>query len=129
MAKQQPEYHLQKQVCDYLNLQFPKVLYLSDTVASVKLTMMQAIRNKAIQKGGFKCPDVIIFEPKGIYHALFIELKVKPILKRSGELLKNEHIEGQQKTINDLNALNYFATFAVGFDEAKKIIDNYLNHS
>ena len=126
MAKQQPEYHLQKQVCDYLNLQFPKVLYMSDTIASVRLNGQQGKRNKAIQKDGFKCPDVIIFEPKGIYHGLFIELKVKPIYKRSGELLKNEHIEGQQKTISDLNALNYFATFAVGFDEAKKIIDNYL---
>jgi hypothetical protein len=122
------EYTLQKQICKYISVQYPMSLFIS-TGISLKLTMMQAVRNKAIQKDGFKCPDVIIFEPKGIYHALFIELKVKPILKRSGELLKNEHIEGQQKTINDLNTLNYFATFAVGFDEAKKIIDNYLNHS
>lgn len=120
------EYTLQKQICKYISVQYPMSFFIS-TGISLKLTMAQAIRNKAIQKDGFKCPDVIIFEPKGIYHGLFIELKVKPIYKRSGELLKNEHIEGQQKTINDLNALNYFATFAVGFDEAKKIIDNYLN--
>lgn len=124
---QHPEYHLQKQVCKYLDLRFPFALYLSDTVASVKLTMAQAIRNKAIQKDGFKCPDLIILHPKGNYHGLFIELKSKPIYKRSGELLKNEHVIGQQRTIEDLNALKYFAAFAVGFDEAKKIIDNYFS--
>lgn len=124
---QHPEYHLQKQVCKYLDLQFPFALYLSDTVASVKLTMAQASRNKAIQKHGFKCPDLIILHPKGNYHGLFIELKSKPIHKLSGELLKNEHVLGQQRTIEALNSLNYFAAFAVGFDEAKKIIDNYFS--
>ena len=44
-----PEYDLQKTVCQYLEMQYPKVLFLSDTIASVKLTKQQAVRNKAIQ--------------------------------------------------------------------------------
>ena len=49
------EYNLQKQVCRYLNLKHPKVLYMSDTIANLKLTKQQAGRNKAIQKDGFHC--------------------------------------------------------------------------
>jgi hypothetical protein len=121
-----PEYHLQKQVCAYLNLQYPKVMFLSDSVAFVKLSMPQAVRNKQIQKSGFKCPDLIILEPKGKYHGLFIELKVKSPFKKDGSILKNEHLEGQQKTISDLQEKGYFAVFCTGFNEAKETIDFYM---
>jgi hypothetical protein len=121
-----PEYHLQKQVCAYLNVQYPKVMFLSDTIASVKLSKIQAVRNKEIQKSGFKCPDLIILEPKGKYHGLFIELKVKSPFKKDGSILKNEHLEGQQKTISDLQEKGYFAVFCTGFDEAKETIDFYM---
>ena len=102
---------------------------MSDTVASLKLTKAQASRNKKIQKNGFKTPDLIIFEPRGKYHGLFIELKVKSPFKQNGELLKNDHLEGQQKTINDLIERGYYATFATGFDEAIEIIKKYMQHS
>jgi hypothetical protein len=126
MAKQQLEYQLQKQVCAYLNAQYPNVMYLSDTIASCKLTILQAVRNKAIQKDGFKCPDLIILEPKGDYHGLMIELKIETPFKKDGKIYSNEHLIGQQKTITNLINKGYFATFSVGFDEAKKIIDNYM---
>ena len=120
------EYDLQVQVCKYMDMQYRVALYMSDTVASLKLTMGQAMRNKKIQKDAFKTPDLIIFEPRGMYHGLFIELKIKSPFKKNGELLKSEHLEGQQNTINDLNERGYYATFATGFDETKKIIDNYM---
>lgn len=41
--KQQPEYQLQVQVSRYLSVQYPSVLFLSDTVASLKLTYPQRI--------------------------------------------------------------------------------------
>lgn len=124
--KNQPEYSLQVAVCQWLDLQHPNVLYMSDTVASLKLTMGQAMRNKKIQKDGFKTPDLIIFEPRGGYFGLFIELKVKSPFKQNGELLKSDHLEGQQKTINDLIERGYYATFATGFDEAIEIIKKYM---
>lgn len=123
-----PEYELQKQICAYLELQYKDVVYLSDTVANCKLTVMQATRNKAIQKQGFKTPDLLILEPRGDYHGLFIELKVKSPYKKCGkELLSNEHLEGQQKSITHLLNKGYYACFSVGFDETKKIIDEYMN--
>jgi hypothetical protein len=122
-----PEYELQKSVCKYLNLKYPNVLYMSDTIAHSKLTMMQALRNKAIQKDAFKCPDLLIFYPNGTYCGLFIELKVKSPYKLNGELKKDPHLQGQQSTINTLNIIGYKALFCTGIDEAIKTIDEYFN--
>lgn len=126
--KKQNEYLLQKQVCEYLELQYPKVLFLSDTIASIKLTMPQAVRNKAIQKKGFKCPDLLILEPNGLFNGLFIELKTETPFRKDGYLKKNEHLEGQFKTINELSKKNYFCCFSWSFEMTKEIIDKYLKN-
>lgn len=129
MAKRNyPEYELQKQVCRYINLQYPSALYLSDSVAFAKLTIPQQVRNKAIQKQGFKCPDLLILEPNKKFKGLFIELKVKSPFKINGELKKDEHLIGQQKTIKDLIDRGYYATFSTGFEQTKEIIDNYFKN-
>ena len=124
--KQQPEYILQTQVCAYLRAAYSDVLFMSDTIAAVRLTIPQQVRNAKLQKKGFKCPDILVFKPNGLFKMLFLELKAKDIYKKNGELLKNEHVEAQFETIKQLNSLGYFASFAVGFDEAKKIIDDYM---
>jgi len=119
------EYDLQKAICRYLIMQYPNVLFMSDTIASLKLTMGQAVRNKAIQCPAFKTPDLIIFHPNESYHGLFIELKIAdPFTKRGA--LKSEHIEGQWLTLQALSQKGYKAEFAWSFDMAKGIIDNYL---
>lgn len=123
-----PEFNLQVECCKHLNAQYPKLLYYSDTVANLKLTVFQGARNKRIQKDGFKTPDMLILKPNYYHAGLFIELKVKSPYKKDGTLLKNEHLEGQQATINDLNKLGYLATFATGFDEFKQIVDEYMLH-
>ena len=128
MAKiKHEEYQLQKAVCKYLNLQFPDVLYLSDTIASCKLTMQQAVRNKAIQKEGFKCPDLLILEPRGEWHGLFIELKKESPYLKSGKLSSNEHIQGQAKTIADLKGKKYWACFSWSLEQTIEIIKDYMN--
>lgn len=127
--KKQPEYQLQKQVCAWFRLQFPHTLFMSDTIAATRLTFSQQHRNKAIQCSGFHCPDLIIFEPKGIYHGLFIELKVESPYKKDGTIKKstNDHLYNQYKTIQDLQHRGYFATFSYSFDMTIKIIEDYMN--
>ena len=120
------EFTLQKQICAYLDYEYKDVLYLSDTVANVKLTIPQQVRNKSIQKQGFKCPDLIILEPRDKFSGLFIELKAETPYKKNGELKSNEHLRGQQKTIDQLNEKGYLACFSWGFEDTKKIIDEYL---
>jgi hypothetical protein len=122
------EYELQKSICRYLSCQYPDVEYMSDTIANLKLTLQQASRNKSIQKNGFKCPDLIILEPKNGFHGLFIELKLETPFKKDGQIKasKNDHLKGQLETIEKLNAKGYSACFSWGFDMTKEIIDNYL---
>lgn len=124
--KNQPEFELQKAVCNYLNVKYKDVLFLSDTIASLHLSIPQRVRNSLIQKRGFHCPDILIFKPNRKFSGLFIELKVKSPFKKDGCLLRSEHLANQQRTIDHLNKIGYFATFAVGFDETKKIIDEYM---
>ncbi len=127
MSKNQPEFELQKKTCKWLSIQYPKALFLSDTIASVKLTIPQQNRNKLIQKNSFKTPDLLIFEPKGNYSGLFIELKVKSPFKLNGELLKDEHLEAQQKTINELKSKGYYACFSWSFEMTMDIINKYFS--
>lgn len=128
MRKNQPEFELQKAICRWLNVQYPKVLYLSDTIASVKLTIPQQNRNKLIQKNGFKTPDLLIFEPNKEFKGLFIELKVKSPFKKDGTLLKDEHLESQQKTINDLKQKGYYACFSWSLEMTLDIINRYMSN-
>ena len=131
--KEQPEYILQKAVAKYLSLQYPKALFLSDTVASVKLTMQQAVRNNALQKKGFKCPDLLILEPYKkdgaiLYCGLFIELKTEsPYYKKAPTMLKaNPHIEAQMEAIKELQKKGYYAVILWHYDEITALIDAYL---
>lgn len=109
-------------------MQYPEVSFLSDTVASVKLTQMQASRNKAIQKNGFKCPDLLILEPRGRFCGLFIELKTETPFKKDGNIKasQNDHLKLQLQALIDLNEKGYHTSFAWSFEMAKNIIDEYL---
>ena len=62
-------------------------------------------------------PDLFIYEPRGSYHGLAIEMK----RVKGGKLS-----EAQAKCLAELNERGYKAAVCRGFDEAKKIIDDYL---
>lgn len=126
MSRKFKEYHLQVQVCTYLEYQYPNVQFLSDAISNVKLTAPQQVRNSKIQKKDFKCMDLLIFEPRGKYHGLFIELKVKSPYKKNGDLYKSEHLEGQSKSIEQMKRKGYYACFSWGFERTKYIIDEYM---
>lgn len=123
-----PEFELQKAVCNYLRLAYPSVLFDSDTIANVKLTAPQQARNKAIQKEGFKRPDMCIYYPNKDYAGLFIELKVESPYKKDGTLKAGEHIRGQYLTMKHLSDLGYYCSFAWTLEQAIEIIDTYLQN-
>lgn len=117
---------LHRAVCDYIRMAYPEVIFNTDLSGAGKLTMGQATALKALRSGrGF--PDLVIYEPKNDFCGLFLELK------REGTKVYNKkfvgatpHIEEQIQMLEKLNDKGYAACFAVGFDEAKTIIDNYL---
>jgi hypothetical protein len=58
---------------------------------------------------------------------LFLELKITSPYKKDGSLKKDEHLEAQQKTINDLKLKGYLALFCWDFETAINTITDYLN--
>lgn len=143
------EAQLQEQVANYIRLQYPDAMFHSDFGSGVKLTPGQAVRQKRLNGGRRAWPDLFIaepirkevdirfevedengelFQPKVVVaHGLFIELKRDGtrIKKKDGEWA-NQHIAEQAQVLEELEKRGYIAKFAVGFDEAKKIIDDYL---
>lgn len=62
-----------------------------------------------------------------IYHGLFLELKKEGTrLKKKNGGWATEHIAEQAEVLGKLRKRGYCAEFAVGFDEAKRTIDEYL---
>lgn len=131
---------IQQQVADYLRLQYPDVIFHSDFGSGTKLTMGQAVRQKKLNGGRRAWPDMFIAEPKdglnmrtngnpNIYAGLFIELKKDGTrLKKKDGAWASEHLAEQADLLDRLEFRGYKAVFAVGFDEAKEVIDDYLKH-
>lgn len=128
---------LQCHVADYLRLQYPHVLFHSDYGSGIKLTPGQAAKQKRQNGGRRAWPDlfvaetIIVREKDGTYKSLsglFVELKREGtrILKKDGTLVADQHIREQHALLVELERRGYAARFAVGFDQAKQIIDEYL---
>ena len=121
------ESDLQVQVADYLRLRYPDVLFHSDYGSGLKLTKGQAMKQKRQNGGRRGWPDLFIAEPKNGLHGLFIELKKAGTrLKKKDGTWASSHLEEQNEVLNKLQAKGYAAYFAVGFEEVKDIIDDYL---
>lgn len=121
------EAELQKQVAIYIRMQYPDVIFHSDFGSGVKLTPWQAKMQK-MQNGGRRAwPDMLIAEPVGKYHGLFVELKKEGTrLKKKNGDWASEHIAEQDAVLSELNDKGYKAEFAIGFEQALNLIDNYL---
>lgn len=122
---------MQQQVCDYLRLRFPGTMWRSDYASGLKLTQPQAVKHKRLQSGR-AWPDLQIAEPAhfdhGEYHGLFIELKKEGVViwKKDGTMRSDPHLLEQAAVLAELRRRGYRAEFAVGFDQAKALIDSYL---
>ena len=79
-------------------------------------------------KSKFKIPDLLIFEPKGKYHGLILEIKREDakVYKKDGTLYSNEHIRLQEITLALLRKKGYKAEFAIGYDNAINILTKYM---
>lgn len=119
---------IHKQVCRYIKLQYPKAIFNSD-LSGMNTHKIQAAQNKALRSSR-AFPDIVIYEPKNGFHGLFIELKADGVRlwKKKGDWA-SEHLREQADMIHELRKRGYYASFAIGFDEAKRVIDFYLTPS
>lgn len=140
------EENIHQQVANYLRMQYPGILFRTDFAAGLKMTMGQAVKHKTLQAGR-AWPDLFIAAPmyrnqKQDFYGLFIELKKdgtklkrdkdakKPLkgenfIRQAGDWF-NQHIEEQAAVLQLLGMQGYCVSFAIGFDDAKGLIDKYL---
>lgn len=127
------EKQLHKQICDYLHLQYPKVIFNTD-MAGIKLTIGQATQAKKLRSSN-SFPDIVIYEQSTEttpfpfdnieYHALFLEVKKEnPYRVTKQEVLKK--FKPQADMMLELRKRGYKAEFTWKFTQAKNIIDTYL---
>ena len=121
------EEKLQIAISTYLKVQYPDVYFMSDS-SGLRLPMGLAVKAKK-QRSKHAQLDLVILEPRGSYSGLIIELKrdVKEVYKQNGDYRKSEHVELQNVSINHLKDKGYCCGYGFGFEEAKDIIDKYLN--
>jgi hypothetical protein len=122
------EKSLHENVCDYIRLQYPQARFktdLSGIYLGGKWSLLNHVK-RTTSHSGF--PDLIIYEPRGAYCGLAIELKAegKSPFKKDGSLKKDDHIESQAAWMDTLQRCGFYAVFAVGFYEAKIVIDEYF---
>lgn len=97
-------------------LTHPELELLNGSMNGVRLTIGQAVKaKKAGMKKGF--PDINLPVPKGIYHGLYIELKIK-----SGGKVSKEQKWWKEK----LTEQGYCSVICKGYDDAISVILWYL---
>lgn len=123
------EKQVHKAICQYLDIQYPDVIYTSDP-SGIRTTIGIVMEMKAKRCKRYKIPDLLILHPNGQYYGLFLEIKkdLSQIVTKSGDLRNDKHTQEQNRTLLRLQELGYAAIFAAGFDHAKKAIDLYFNN-
>ncbi len=137
MIKKEETLHLK--VCDYLRKNYPDVLFRTDFSSGMKMTPWQAAKHKKFQKSR-AWPDLFIAESGVVKfkegnliinlrkNGMFLELKADGVklYKKDGTLRKNKHIEEQAEMLEKLRNGNYYAEFAIGYEDAIEQIREYL---
>jgi hypothetical protein len=129
------EESLQRQVCHYIRLQYPHVVFRSDYASGLKLTISQARIHASLQSGR-SWPDLFIYYPRKVdgkqYAGMALELKKEGttvIVTRGpqkGKLTADTHVREQYYMLQSLEKVGYFADFGIGFDDAVNKIDYYM---
>ena len=104
---------LQMAVARYLD--YINVLWCH--VANERKTSIQAgarLKKKGVKSG---VPDCLIFEPKGNFIGLAIELKIKP----------NKPSKNQKEWMKNLTNKGWFCSVCYDIDDAINTIETYLN--
>lgn len=128
------EHEIYMLIAHYLTAYYPNTIYRFDLAADMKLTPGQARRHKLLHpRRGY--PDLFIAKPKTVrkmsgesrYHGLFLEIKKAGTrMKKKDGSWASLHLEEQAWMLEKLREAGYRAEFAVGLDEAYRIIDEYM---
>lgn len=139
----QKEENLQRRICKYLQTNYAHTIFFSDA-SGVKMSDTKRMSMHAMKSKDLRVPDIIIDFPSRGYHGARLEVKPEgtTIYKKDGTLRKDtyvrrfkngsikrgDHLAEQADSLLRYNDAGYFARFVVGFDDAKKKIDWYMEN-
>jgi len=110
------EQNQQEIVIKYLRLAYPDALYCA-SAGGMRTSYLQAVKMKRTgYVKGF--PDIFIYEPRGSFFGLAIEMK-----KEKGSTASPEQKRWQEQLRNR----GYCSYICKGSEEAIKVIDEYFN--
>lgn len=117
----QREAQEQQWTVQWFKLKYPGLLI----VASANGGSRNPIEARNLKRTGVfpGIPDLQILTARKGYHSLFIEMKAPATDKSKKGVLTQQ----QKLCIEYLNSQNYHAAVAYGFEEARQVIDWYLN--
>lgn len=120
------EKRLHKSICQYIKLQYPNIYFMSDP-SGLRMSIGMATELKATRSKHAQL-DIVVFEPKGKFHGLFLEVKKdrSEVFKKNGEFKQNKHVKEQAETIEHLKSKGYDVHYVFDFDEGIQIIETYL---
>lgn len=140
------EEQLQIKVSNYIKSTYPQAILVGDFAAGLNLKDSDRIKMMAMRSEDGQ-PDISIDYPSRGYHGLRLELKAEGVVvkkkdgrlrkapytrkyKKNGKIYikKGDHLQEQAATLRKYIGLGYYANFAIGFLEAKKIIDWYFKN-
>lgn len=130
------EEKVQIAICGYLRLRYPNVIFTCDLASGMKLPIHIAAKNKSMRSSR-GLPDLFVAhvrtklkslgdEKHEHVSGLFLEIKQESVRLKSGGIAKSPHHTEQEAILQQLRDQGYKAEFACGFEEARKIIDDYL---
>ena len=110
-----PEHDIQVAIVGLLESIEPTPLY-SATVGGVRLAMNTA---KKMKEAGYSkgVPDMLVYEPRGMYAGLAIEVKTE----------KGRASEEQKAWVRNLNDRGWRAEICKGFEECADVICEYFD--
>lgn len=131
LAAMPTEEQVQRDVVKFVHSAYPGVYVDADYSGFFNIqNKIRRARFHSLKTKGVKFPDIKIYEPSpcGKYHGLFIELKKDSVnvLNQDGSFRKDEHLEGQKTTLENLAKKGFYTCFAIGFEAAKKVINMYM---
>ncbi len=123
------ENDVQMQVITWLKQTYPNVLFKCDGTTGMKMSIGMAMKQKRL--GGIikDFPDFCLYKINKLYSGLFLEIK-RPEIKiyqENGEYYKNEHHIAQSAMLARLTNEGYAASFGIGYEHCKTLIEAYLN--
>ena len=110
------EANQQEIVVKYLRLAYPTALYCASAGGMWTSDSQRIKMAKTGYVKGF--PDLFVYEPRGEFHGLAIEMK-----RVKGSKIEPEQIEWQEQLRNR----GYSSYICKGSEEAIKVIDEYFN--